>query len=292
MKVTKYIYVLLIFILMLSGCSNSSSVDVENEIPTDDTVNIDEDLGVAQELDQDEKEKVSEGFTVNDRQFHNIEFHGDKIYALYDWENPENEDEWSDALWCFSPYEEARMIAEGKGLQFRVTEDGELIAVEVEDNIDIYDAEGKLLHRISEEDVNTEEYTSVSLEQWNDDGSVLWCSLMETYVTVAYIAIDTDSWESTKYNDQRFGSDEYVLNPNTGWIAYSDYPVTLDIIAFDDYMESGEMTTLFVYNLMTKEERVVDSSETNKFKPSWSDNRNELVYYKGYKSYSYDMDAE
>ncbi len=42
---------------MLSGCSNSSSVDVENEIPTDDTVNIDEDLGAAQELDQDEKKK-------------------------------------------------------------------------------------------------------------------------------------------------------------------------------------------------------------------------------------------
>ncbi len=267
MKIPRIIYVLIIMLLILNACSNNSSLDVENE-------------------------KVPEGFTSSNQQFHNIEFRSDKIYALYDWENPEDEDDWSDALWCFSPYEDAKMIAEGKGLEFRVTEEGKLIAVEVDGNIDIYDAEGNLIHRISDEDVNTEEYTKVRLEQWNDAGSVLWCSLMETYVTVAYVAIDTNSWEITKYNDRTFGSEEYVLNPNTGWVAYSDYPVTLDIIAFDEYMESGQMTMLYIYNLITKEERIIDSIETNKFKPKWSDNNNELLYYMGYKSNSYDIEDE
>ena len=80
-------------LLILNACSNNSSVDVENE-------------------------KVPEGFTSSDQQFHNIEFRSDKIYALYDWENPEDEDDWSDALWCFSPYEDAKMIAEEKVLNF------------------------------------------------------------------------------------------------------------------------------------------------------------------------------
>ena len=268
MKRNKNICILFIFLFILIGCSNTLLVDVDED-----------------------RSDLPEGYTCNQQIHYNVEFHNEKIYALYDWINPEDEEDWSNALWCFSPYEAPKKIAEGKGLQFRVTKDGKLIAVQIADQIDFYDDKGNVLHSISDESVNTEEYTGVSLEQWNDDGSILWCSLKEAYVTVAYVAVDTNSWEITKYDDRSFGSQEYVLNPNTGWVTYSDYPVTLDTIAFDEFVESGKTTILFVYHLMTKEERVVDSSETNMFKPYWSDNRNELVYFIGYKSYSYDMDA-
>ncbi|MEA1974172.1 MAG: hypothetical protein U9N10_01295 [Bacillota bacterium] len=38
------------------------------------------------------------------------------------------------------------------------------------------------------------------------------------------------------------------------------------------------MTTLSIYNLMTKEEIVVEAAETNRFKPEWIDD-NEILYY-------------
>jgi hypothetical protein len=233
-------------------------------------------------------EEIPEGYTLRENHYHNIEYSKDKIYALYRWINPDDDNDWSNALWCFTPYEDAKLIAKGKGLDFRVSKNNEYIAVEMNGNIEFYNEEGKLLHTISSDVINTEEYTRVQIEQWNDEGDTLWCALMETYNTVAYISIDTKTWESVKYDGLAFNSAEYILNPNTGWVVYSDYPVMLDTIAVEQYIESNRLTTLSIYNLITKEEIDIETSEINKFRPKWS-NDNEIVYYIGDKMNCYQL---
>jgi hypothetical protein len=236
-------------------------------------------------------EEIPKGYKLNENQSNNIEFHEDRIYGLYRWINPEDKSDWKDALWSFSPYKEANLIAEGKGLSYRVSKNNEYIAVEKQDAIEFYNEDGSLLKLLSSETINTEEHTMVQLEKWSDNSKTLWCSLNKTYNTIAFIKIDTETWTLEKYDDLNFYSAEHVLNPNTGWIVYSDYPVFLDITAFDEYMESEQMTTLSVYNLMTKENIEIEKSETNPFKPKWS-NDHKILYYIGNQPFVYNLDEK
>ncbi|HKL41439.1 MAG TPA: hypothetical protein VJ962_02475 [Clostridia bacterium] len=244
---------------------------------------------VSNDANQDnDLEEIPKGYKLNKNQLDNVEFHEDRIYGLYRWVNPEDNSDWKDALWSFSPYEEANLIAEGKGLSFRVSKNNEYIAVEKQGAIEFYNEDGNLLKLISSETINTEDYAMVQLEKWNDNSNTLWCSLNETYNTIAYIKINTETWALEKYDDLNFNSAEHVLNPNTGWIVYSDYPVFLEITAFDEYMESEQMTTLSIYNLMTKENIEIEKSETNPFKPKWS-NDHEILYYIGNQPFFYKL---
>ncbi len=272
--------IIMLMVLIISCTAND--IDEDNELIS---------LAETDERENKGLEQISDGYILRENRSHNIEFHLDKIYALYTWRNPDNDNDWTEALWCFSPSEDAKLITEGKGLNFRVSKNNEYIATEMDGDIEFYNKDGKLLHVISNEAINTEEYTKVQLEQWNNNGDVLWCSLMETYNTIAYVKIDTETWEFVKYNDLNFFSEEYVLNPNTGWIVYSDYPVLLEIISSEEYMESNRITTLSIYNLMTKEEIEVEASETNRFKPKWS-NDNEVLYYIRDKVFFYKLDEK
>ncbi len=117
------------------------------------------------------------------------------------------------------------------------------------------------MHIISKDEINNTD-TIVQIEEWNDAGDTFWCALMETYNTLAYISIDTKTWGTVKYGNLDFYSDEYVLNPNTGWVVYSDYPVMFDITSAEQYMESKQMTTLSIYNLITQDKRDIDTYMT------------------------------
>lgn len=279
--------VILLLIISLSSCTVEENIAEKNESSEAKEISSDNEL-----LESvDTIEQVPEGYTLRENHYHNIEYYEDKIYALYQWINPDDDSDWFNALWRYSPYENAKLIAKGKGLDFRVSKNSKYIAAEIEGNIEFYNENGQLLNTVSNDEINTEEHTMVQIEQWNDEGDTLWCSLMITYETVAYVSIDTNTWTLVKYNGFSFHSAEYILNPNTGWIAYSDYPVMLDTIAVDEYVNSNHMTTLSLYNLMTEEKIDIATFEKNKFKPRWSSD-NKLLYYTGIKKRSYQLSED
>lgn len=240
----------------------------------------------------DKTNQFIEGYEFRERHYHSMEIHEDRIYAIYELKDS-SDNNLSNALFSFSPYEDVRLIAEGESIDFRVSQNNEHIAVELNGNgnIEIYGMDSELLHSFSNDEMNTEEYTRVHLEQWNDSGNVLWCSLMQEYTTVAYISINIETKEVVKYSDREFSSEEYVLNPNTGWIVFSDYPVMLDNLSYEEYMKSDQVTTLSLYNLMTKEEIKIDSYVTNRFKPEWINNH-EILYFTGSELKFYKIDTE
>jgi len=282
MKKGSIFLLIMLLSITLSSCMKEKATSNEEYLEKDISTEKEVDTSIEKIV------QVPEGYLLKENVYHNMEYFEDEIYAKYQWINPNDVDDWTDALWCFSPYKVGKLIAEGKGLDFRVSKNSDFIAIEVKGNIDFFDKEGEVVQTISSHMLNTEEYTNVQLEEWNDTGDILWCSLKETYDTKAYIAIDTNTWEVFKYNDRNFSSDEYVLNPNTGWIVYSDYPVMLDTIATDDYYDSKRVTVLSLYNLKTKEELDIETYETNSYRPKWSSD-NEVMYYVGDRVYFYKL---
>ncbi len=230
-----------------------------------------------------ETAQATDEYLFRSNAYHNFEQHGDRIYALY--RRSDQEIEWTDELWCFSPNDDRKLIAQGQGLDFRVSSNNAWIAVELDNVIHILNTDGAKITTI-EKPEHYRGYYDIQLEQWSRDATTLWYCLNETFVTVAYVAVDTNTWEQTSYEDMEFKTQEYSLNPNTGWVVYSDYPVMLDIIAFEQYMDSERMTTLRLYNLATQERIMVDAAMTNMFQPQWVDD-NEMIYYIGSERKTY-----
>ncbi|WP_313756998.1 hypothetical protein [Tissierella sp.] len=62
-----------------------------------------------------------------------------------------------------------------------------------------------------------------------------------------------------------------MLNPNTGKIIFSDFPITFDIDNLSEFEMSKEKITLFYYDLVEKKLTSIDSSVAKIFNPEWID---------------------
>lgn len=292
MKIVISITIAVCFVILLVSCktSNTTGIIDANSDSSSDVMRLEEEVKRL----EDELEKVhsqnlltksdlqDEEYKVFDKHYHYMEVHDEKIYVKYRRKNPDDQNDWADALWCFSPIESPKKIIEGKGIDFRVSPNNKHIAVNVNFNnrIVIFDSEGNLEKEFTEEDFNIRESCNISFGQWNDTENVLWLESKQTYVTDTFIRINTSNWETESYPNEYVYTDDRALNPNIGWIVYSDYPVFLDSIGSTQYKESGKLTTLFLYNIETRVRLTIDSQVTNLFSPKWISD-DEIVYMYG-----------
>ena len=289
MKRVIFIMIAVFFTILLVSCktSNTTGKNEANSDSSSEVVQLEEKVKrLEDELEKVQSQNLLTGtdlqdleYNVHDKHYHYMEIHDEKIYVIYRRENPDDQSDWADALWCFSPIETPNKIIEGKGIDFRVSPNNKHIAVNVNFNnsISIFDSEGNLEKEFTEEDYNIREYCNINLGQWNDTENILWLESKHTYVTDNFIRINTNNWESESYPNKYVYTDDRALNPNTGWIVYSDYPVFLDTIGSTQYKESGKETTLFLYSIETQERLTVDSEVTNLFSPKWKSD-DEFVY--------------
>jgi len=274
-------------VILLVSCKTSNTTGI-NDVSSSEVVQLEEEVKRL----EDELEKVQsqyllteldpqdEDYKVYNKHYNHMEVRDEKIYVIYRRQNPDDQNDWADALWCFSPIEIPNKIVEGKGIDFRVSPNNKHIAVNYDNGISIFDSEGNLEKEFTDEDLNIREYCSISLGQWNDTEDVLWLESKQTYVTDTFIRININTWETNSYANEYVYTDDLALNPNNGWIVYSDYPVFLDSIGLTQYKESGELTTLFLYNIETQVRLTIDSQVTNLFSPKWISD-NELTYMYG-----------
>lgn len=278
------------FVILLVSCKNlnttginggnsdfiSEIVQLEEEI-----IKLEDELAKFYSQNLLTESKTQDGeYKVYDKHYHYMEVHDKKIYVIYKRENSDDQNDWADALWCFSPIETPKKIVEGKGIDFRVSPNNKHIAVNFNKSISFFDSKGNFEKEFTEEDLNLREYCNINLGQWNDAEDILWLESKETYVTDSFIRINTKTWETNTYPNTYVFTDDRAFNPNTGWIVYSDYPVFLDTIGLTLYKESNKLTTLFLYNVETNERLTIDSQVTTLFDPKWISD-NELVYMYG-----------
>ncbi len=282
---------------VFTGCTTANYIDEELTIGpsvetsvSEETVSIKNDsvkvISPNIEIEKDIRGKV---FKVYDKHYHYLEVHEDKIYVIYRWMNSEDATDWADTLWRFSPTGVPINLYEGKGIDFRVSPDNEFIAVESEGILKFFDSEGSLKKVFTEGDLEIGEYCDIGLCQWNDAGNVLWLESLDTYVAQTFIRIDVNTWNTDIYPNRGVYTDDRSLNPNTGWIVCSDYPVFLDTIGRDNYLNSNMVTKLFLYDVEAQREFEINSLETNLFSPQWESDE-EISYMYGNEERFYSME--
>ncbi len=90
--------------------------------------------------------------------------------------------------------------------------------------------------------------------------------------------IAVESWETEKYDTEMAPvAHEYDLNPNTGLLVCSDYPVILDIIDYEHFMSEERTVHLFLYDFKNQDLKIIDTSKNESFDPVWIDD-NSIEY--------------
>lgn len=212
---------------------------------------------------------------------HSSEYHNGNLYIIRRTggeESYQDIPDWTDELWKYDSNKQGIKLYSIRGLDFRVSDDGKLIAVlgAESDQVDIVafiDTNGKHLAEFGGDDLG------IHLMQplvWGKN--TFWVVDLPPPYPEAFIRIDINPFQASKYEVGNVGIGmEYVVNPDTQKVAYSDYPPLFDEDSAKEYEKSGKKVTLTVYDLVSEQKEEIATSITKKFNPKWIDS-NTLEY--------------
>lgn len=204
--------------------------------------------------------------------YHQSEVHEDMAYIVAS--KNENKPDWTDILWRVNAKGSIDKMYEGKGIDFRVNNDNSTIAIYT-DKLVFVNNDGKVIKEIAKKDISSkvDESSVISLLKWANSNKYIWLTVGHTFEVDEFIKINTDTWEITRYENnlppQKAG---YTLDVDTGWVAYTNMPVLSDEDDIKKYNESNMIIKLWVYNLETKENILVNEAKLNDFNPRWARN--------------------
>jgi len=227
---------------------------------------------------------------VYERHYHFAEYHNGNLYIIrefgYDPQTMKYSEDYIRELWKYDKEEEGEKLFSAKGIDFRVDPKEKFIAIESENILRIIDLNtdevkvtapvGTLIHP----DLSGE--FAIGLRDWPEDGRSFWGYLAFTAYPQQFFRIDTTNWRIIKYNvsSLHLNTRESTLNPNLGKIVYSDAPMVFDVESKEEFERSQRSVTLYLYDLDSGEEEIIDTSKAEWFKPKWVDNTT-IEYTKG-----------
>lgn len=174
----------------------------------------------------------------------------------------------------------------GRGLWCVVEEQSNRVLILNKEDEVVFD---KVLNPAPGEELRLEPYA------WSYGSKYLWCLSLGTYNVEYYTIIDIESFEVTQIKKDQAYQDDYAIDCNNGWIAYSNMPVILDVDSREEFMASGKELVLYVENMFTKEKIAVDTSIKKAFNPKWLD-KYTMQYDdpngEGYLSYTLPLDGD
>ncbi|MCK4553955.1 hypothetical protein KAU19_03255 [Candidatus Parcubacteria bacterium] len=112
--------------------------------------------------------------------------------------------------------------------------------------------------------------------EWTKDGRYFYGALSDAAIERGFFRIDTEIWEYEVFEVPEFIGGGDQLNVETGWVTYHTdmvwtgfYDITEAIK--QERREQGIGTTLYIYNLLTKEKRFIYKTEEPLWftKPEW-----------------------
>lgn len=233
--------------------------------------------------------------------YHPVEYHNGNIYLIrrinYTDTEPQNTN-WTDELWKIDSQKKETKLYSAKGFDFRVAPDEQNISITVQvaggvDELIMLDGQGQELKKfnINELSLATD---GISIEplNWSDDSRVFWGNILFSKKPI-FFQIIVESWKINKYNQPTNLAADYDLNPNTGILAYSDYPKFLDEESENNFISKKTIVNFYIYNLLTSSQRKITTSVANPFNPNWtSDSTVEYDNPTGSGKLSYTVDNE
>ena len=102
---------------------------------------------------------------------------------------------------------------------------------------------------------------------WDDD-QYLWIRLFEAAYTNGWMCVDTSDWSYELYEVREGILGGYPLNPANGWVPLipGAFWVGVEEVNEEIRLERaalGEKASLYLYNVITKEQRLIDTSEAS-----------------------------
>ena len=129
------------------------------------------------------------------------------------------------------------------------------------DDIIVVKRSGKIAYRISVEEL-FDPGTDASVLRWTTDETKVWLDFFEGPTPFKFGILDINTGEITLLNPPpSFDSGSVpALDPDTGDMWYSDYPIHFDVFGAQMTRESGRTFHLFAFNFFTEERRIVDTN--------------------------------
>lgn len=105
---------------------------------------------------------------------------------------------------------------------------------------------------------------------WANEQKWLWLVHNRTHQIKDFVKIDLTTGAVT-YFEQNYGfQGDYALEPNTGYLCFSDAPVLLDIEDREAFIESNQDVTLKLVNLFEENEaQTIETANGRTFSPNW-----------------------
>jgi hypothetical protein len=213
--------------------------------------------------------------------YHNVEFHDGHLYVIrrLGYDGCPDED-WADELWRYDSQGQGTRLHSLQGLDFRVAPDEGYIAVTVasEHRLAFLNGSGQVCREYPIEQLSQQDPSRppaermISLLCWSDDGKAFWGAIRLGPGAEGFFRVEPATGKVTAYDVSSLPIlREYDLNPNSGRVAYSDYPVLLDVDSAQQFTESGQQVTLYVHDLSSGETRTIATSSAKAFRPRWLD---------------------
>lgn len=204
--------------------------------------------------------------------YHSAEFVGGNLYIIRRIGDT-NTEEWTDQLWKYRTVNEGVMLTQGQGLDFRVSPDGQTIAVFVGSfpfSVEVLNSEGSKIQTL---DIGrlafSEDFSLEFLAMTND---TLWLGAKQGIALMNIHAYTFRSNELINWDVSGLGMSghEYGVNTDIALVVFSDYQFAFDADTEKD-LESVP-NSLFLYDLNSSSKRLlVTSTRRHEFEPTWID---------------------
>jgi hypothetical protein len=105
---------------------------------------------------------------------------------------------------------------------------------------------------------------------WADEQEWLWLQHSQTWMIEDFIKIDLITGEITCF-EQNYGfQGEFALEPNTGFLCFSDAPVIFDVEDGEAFIKSNQEITLKLVNLFEESKpQIIEVANSRHFRPQW-----------------------
>lgn len=206
------------------------------------------------------------------RHYRPVEYYPGRLYII---RRVHSSTGWADELWRYAAQGQGEKLYTGRGIEFRVAPDEQLIAAEADGiRLSLLDGSGRVLQEFDLVDVSgrpaEEVYADIRLSKWSDDSRAFWGELAIMGRPLLLYRLEAGTWRLQRFDVSGlplFWEDD--LNPNTGRLVYSDYPALIAVESGEEFEKSGQTVTLFVYDIAAQNNRPIAASKAKAFRPVW-----------------------
>lgn len=112
----------------------------------------------------------------------------------------------------------------------------------------------------------------LSFYKWGTTHNWLWLTHQQTWLTKDFCKINLETGD-IEYFEQNYGfATDFDLNPDTGYLCYSPFPVILDVTEREEFLAEEHEIPLYLVNLLDEgnmPHQVIATTNNREFQPEW-----------------------